>query len=359
MRGFSLCIAGLLAVISCDEHSDFCRPQAVNLVESIATRGSKGDGRVYRVYLNGLEGHETQGIETSGTYVDNMSGGPLSPCTVTAGNEFDEIDSSCGLRSIDGYYKMHIVHPPVTMERIPDNRSQGRGINGYLIERENTDQEKELFISRSADVYLSGVYLSDDSGLQYVFDASDMLLRQQRSRVSVRFICGSDIESTKLRSVSFRNIIRQGYYRPADGRFYILSDGSPDDDVEDVNLFNGELVLDSGESVELEETHILSMNYGETDNQGNSLWPLPSLVFTTGEDEGNPVTFTVALGWLFEPQKEYVFYITMNSMHVNIELGVAPWDEKDIDSENITYLASWSVGIAVSDWDKEETEGTI
>lgn len=346
MRRFTYLLS-VLALISCDriasEPDDFKR----ELVTQMATKGT-GSGNVYRIYLNGRENYDTRGIEVSGTYADLASGSPLVPCSITGELEFDDENPECGLRARDGDYMMHIVYPAVTM--VPIDRmytgGEDRGINGYLVKRILGTDDREIYFSPAREVKLSGVYLFDTRS-NYIFDASDMPLKQPRSRVAVNFRCGEKIPQTTLRRVSFKNIVQQGYFRPVDGIYYFLNDGSDADNVTDVVLFEsaeGELITQEHDKA-LDETYILSMDYGELTAQGNLRWPVPSLVFETGGSE-NPVVFTVSLGWNFEQQKEYVFNITMNSTYVNMEVEVLDWDDVDADA-SVDNPQKWSVDFSM------------
>ena len=359
MKHFITYVLLLFSLFACDRLGVDKDSANTHLVPQIDTKGS-GSGRVYRIYLNGIDSYETEGIETSGTYVDHVGGSSLTPCAVDEDYSYVEDDPSCGLRAKDSIYTMHIAYPAVEMERIPSDYSGGKEINGYLINRILGQNDEELYLSQPTGVNLSGVYLSDINGSQYIFDAEDMPLKQQRSRIAVTFKCGEKIGSTTLRNVSLKNIIKRGYYRPLEGIYYFLNDGSDQDDMEDVVLFDGEEVIVTGASKALPETYILSMDYGETDSNNNPRWPLPSFVFTTGPDVGNEVTFTVALGWNFEPQKEYMFNINMNSMYMEMHVSVVDCEGDGVESGSISDLGTWRIEYPADDWvDIDNITGTI
>ena len=71
---------------------------------------------------------------------------------------------------------------------------------------------------------------------------------------------------------------------------------------------------------------ILSMNYGETDSEGNTKYPMPSLEIITGASTQESVTFNAVLGWDFKPQHTYEFTIKINSIYVNMTVKISSWD---------------------------------
>ncbi|MBQ6572975.1 MAG: hypothetical protein IIX41_01490 [Bacteroidales bacterium] len=318
------------------------------LVNGIFTKG-KGDGKAYRVYANGIDGTVTVGKEYTGTYADLTLNGEFSPCTVNAAGEFVEVDNTgaSGLRAIDGPYKMHVVYPAIAMKPINGHN----GINGYLFNRNLAQNEQPVYISNVINVNVNGVYVKEENATgQYIYDASELMLKQQRSKINITFKCGTSITSTTLQDITFKNVIDKGYYRPADGRFYYEAD-----DVVSVDIYNPEnaqtgLVLTTGESMKVvENQYILSMDYGEKDSQGVPKWPLPSFEIKTGTSSTQSVTFTAALGWNFLPQNTYDFTITINSMYVDILITASAWVPNNPCEGDISDISSWNITLPLED----------
>ena len=329
-------------MVSCNRinpESDDFKGELISRIET--KEGIAGTENVYRVYLNGLENYDTYGVEATGTYYDSPDGGALVPCSINKDLTFNAKDDSQGLRAKDGWYKMHIVYPPVEMTDIPDETDK----RGYEIKRELNENDTEIYLSKAEVVKLDGVYLYDTQS-RYVFDASAMPLKQPRSRIIVNFQCSENVSEITLRKVSFKNIISKGFFRPVEGIYYFKNDGSAEDDVIDEDLFapeNGEMITKDNPK-ELAATYILSMDYSENDAQGNPRWPLPSLVFEIG-DSVNPVTLTVPLAWNFEQQKEYVFNIRMNHIYISgVTVTVSDWTSVN-SGGTVTDPETWSLTI--------------
>jgi hypothetical protein len=107
------------------------------------------------------------------------------------------------------------------------------------------------------------------------------------------------------------------------------------------------------------------MNYGETDEQSNYKWPLPTFVLSAKIGEKSE-TFTVALGWDFKPQTEYVFDITIRSVEVRIDVTAKAWDDKNVSSSPVGEQPLWTVTFPLEgngnnfSWDNRGTiVGTI
>ena len=192
-----------VAAISCSKGSILKENNpAEELIGGIFTKGT-GDGKAYRVYLNGIDGTVTVGKEYTGTYADKTAGGEFTPCTVTQQGTFSAVDNTGenGLRAIDGPYKMHIVYPAIGMSPIEGHS----GINGYLFNRKLSQGEIPVYISDTLKVNVSGVYVIDEnSDSQYIYDASNLDLKQQRSKINITFKCGESIPSTTLQYIIFK-----------------------------------------------------------------------------------------------------------------------------------------------------------
>lgn len=353
MKRFITYIFLLLVVTSCDKWRSDDPFAEYELVSFASTKGA-GDGKIYRVYLNGLENYSTRGTETSGVYQDSDASGPLAPYP----------NSDNGLRAPNGTYRMHIVYPNVEMTPIPSNFGGNGSMNGYLLNRiQGTDPK--IYLSEEVDVVLSGVYLSLVGGSsQYIFDANGFPLKERRSKITINAKKGEGIAPTTLHSVSFKNVIQSGYYRPLDRRLYFVPI-APDSQDSKIEILNGELSLGESYSQIGQTTTILSMNYGETDEQSNYKWPLPTFVLSA-EIGGKSETFTVALGWDFKPQTEYVFDITIRSVEVRIDVTAKAWDDKNVSSSPVGEQPSWTVTFPLEgngnnfSWDNRGTiEGTI
>ena len=353
----------LTCSISCSKSAVTGEAPAENLISATFTKGN-GDNKAYRIYLNGIDGTVTVGKEYSGTYVDN-SNDALATCRVNEDGSLIDIDETgaSGLRAIDGPYKMHIVYPAIKMSPITGEN----GINGYHFYREEEMQENSIYISQTKTVNVDGIYLKEEGGeTQYIYDASSMILKQPRSKIDIIFKCGNDIASTTLQSIKLKNIINEGYYRPADSRFYYQNSS-----LIDLNLYNApenvQPLLSGTSQTIAENIFLLSMDYSEKDSQGNTKWPLPSLEIKTGSEETYYVTFTAALGWNFEPHNRYEFTITINSLYVNLSVTATPWDIEEENNGTIENPKQWSIdfpingsGDNVLDWEEVNAgTGTI
>ncbi len=339
------CIILLLAVLAggCSKNDELIGEQHNGeLVSSTFTKGT-GDGKAYRICLNGIVGTETENIETSGSYCDLTEGLPFVPCNVDESGKFTSANDAMGLRAKDGPYKMHIVYPAINGKPIPyDGYTH---LTGYLLERNITENSDQIYLSTVKDVTVNGTYLKEPgSQLQYIYDASAIELKQQRSRIKIIFKCGEDIESTTLQNIVLKNIISQGYYRPVDGIFYYQ-----DSNIENKEVYDTPLTLTTGNSKDLEiDEYILSMNYGELDGQGNTKWPLPSFEISTGSDS-ETVKFTAALGWNFEPQNTYEFTITINSLYVQIDVEATQWEDGGENSTIVGNPKKWTIQFPLED----------
>ena len=314
------------------------------LVEFTSTKGV-GDGKAYRIYLNGIDGTDSEGVEATGTYCDKTDGEQFVPCEVDTDGKYVKDDDTKGLRAINGPYKMHMVYPAIAMTPIP--YAGYTNLNGYFYQRNG----EGVAISQTSDVTLRGVYLSKDNGDEYIFDGSDMLLQQPRSRIKINFACGTAIQATTLQKLSFKNIISEGYYRPAESRFYYSDANISDKVLFDASAAGGaELTLSTGQSQELSiDEYILSMDYAEKDAQGNTKWPLPSFVIEIGETQAEVVSFTAAIGWLFKPQRTYLFTFTINSMYVNVTVEALPWEDGGDNSGEVNNPEIWSIDFPLKD----------
>lgn len=325
----------------------------------VRTKGN-GDGRSYIFYLIGNQWPAASGSEYYGTYLDVMAGQPVKPVEVNQQGVpvSGSYDSSQGLRASNGSYKLFVASPAVQMLSVSDE------LKGYHYTR----KDEGVYISDPVDVNVNGVYLSDVGGPVYVYDASAQILRQPRSRLKLKFGCGSDIERTTLRSINLKNFISQGYYVPVEKRFHysrgdILQEetlypppgGSPltvkKNHVEDLNV----------------DEYILSMNYGELDALGNAKFPMPSLEIEIGGANEGAIIFTAALGWDFKPQNAYEFTIIINSVYVNMQVVVSPWGDTGDVSSGIGSTEIWEVtfplkegSVNLLDWEKVDKQtGTI
>ena len=364
MKRFVLYIVIILTAFSC---STDVLEQSGNEIGPVSFASTKGIGsqNTFRFYLNGIEGTTTAGIETSGTYIDQTSSSPLSPCAVDNNGLFTNLDDSKGLRSINGPYKMHIVSPAIEMVEIPDHID----MNGYFFNRNLKAHETPISISNTVDVSLTGVYLDLLNGGdgQYIFNASSQVLKQPRSKIKIKFVCGDKTIKTTLQKITLANIIPKGYYRPLESRFYF-------NNTIDTIIYNTPLTLPKivdGSSIRewnlgIDE-HILSMDYSATNSDGSYKWPLPSFVIEIGEDAEEVVTFTAALAYNFEFQYEYEFTIIINTMYVNITVEAMPWDNGGEHSSVVDKPKKWNISFPLKDgenvlldWDKiDGITGTI
>ena len=316
-----------------------------NYVE-LQTKGT-GSNRTFLFYMDGIEGTVTGNIETYGTYHDPAPGSALVPCSVAAADgSYIGDDQSKGLRSKDGRYKMFIASPAIMPETI-----QGTSLKGYYYSREVTNNQVStrptIYISDPVDVNLNGVYLSSANGYEYEYDVKSMVLKQPLSMINIRFACGDRIDETTLRRISLNNIIKQGYYIPTDSYFHY----DRTNDVGSKSVFNGELNLKKGsDPVNLQvNEYLLSMDYRQTDAQGNPIWDLPSLEIEIGPDDENVVTFLAALGWHFRPQHKYEFTITINSVYVTITVVAEDWEGVPGQETTVGVPQKWEITFPLKD----------
>lgn len=346
----------ILLLVACVKPQDDDSAIDVNaeLVSSVFTKGI-GSGKAYRVYLNGLSGTVTQGVETSGTYCDLIDGFQFVPCSVTDKGEYSASDDTKGLRAINGNYKMHIAYPAVAMAPIPYQGCEG--MNGYFFKRRVDPGDVMLYLSEVKDVTLNGVYLTDERNSYYIYDASTMVLKQPRSLINIYFACGSKIQSTTLHKILLSNVIKEGYFRPVDGVFY-YSDANVSKGDDMVVLYGDDasetaITLNAGQQIlAVEDVYLLSMDYSAKDASGAPLWPLPKFVFVTGEDDEQVIDLNASLAMNFQPQHTYDMIVTVNSTYTNINIVSVPWTDEGGDT-SVSDQESWSVDIphAGMDWD--------
>ena len=316
-----------------------------NYVE-LQTKGT-GSNRTFLFYMDGVEGTVTGNVETYGTYYDPAPGSALVPCSVAANDgSYVRDDQSQGLRSKDGRYKMFIASPAIMPEAVP-----GTSLNGYYYSREVSVNQANtrpiVYISDPVDVNLNGVYLSSANGYEYEYDVESMVLKQPLSMINIRFACGDRIAETTLRKITLNNIIKQGYYIPTDSYFHY----DATNDVGSKQVYQGPLHLTTGSaSVDLEvNEYLLSMDYRQTDAQGNPIWHLPSLEIEIGPDDENVVTFLAALGWYFKPQHKYEFTITINSVYVTITVEAEEWEGVPGQESTVGVPQKWEITFPLVD----------
>ena len=349
-RWFIYLILGTL-LLSCDDRKREKDPMEDSVLLEMGFTKGVGNGNAYRIYLNGLDGTTTEGIESTGTYCDKVSGEQFVPCFVDDDGKYVESGddpSGQGLRAINGPYKMHIVFPAVRNVAIP--YAGYTDLNGYLFQRES---ESSIYLSEAVDVNVTGVYLGNSSGSEYIYDASSLILRQPKSRLRVIFACGDDIASTTLRKIEFDQIIAQGYFSPAMKRYYY-----EESNITSQTIFDGELVLTRGQSQELDidpdddasdYQYLLSMDYGEKDDLGNPKYTMPSFIVSTGSSDADLITFNAALGLEFKWQHAYTFKITINSTYANVTVTALPWSDGGIHNPDVDRPQTWTVNIPLKD----------
>lgn len=338
----------MLLLVACvkPQDDDSAIDANAELVSSVFTKGT-GSGKAYRVYLNGLPGTVTQGVETSGTYCDLIDGSQFVPCSVTDKGEYSASDDTKGLRAINGNYKMHIAYPAVAMAPIPYQGCEG--MNGYFFKRRVDPGDVMLYLSEVNDVTLNGVYLTDERNSYYIYDASTMVLKQPRSLINIYFACGSKIEATTLREIWLNNVITEGYFRPVDGVFY-YSDDKVFKDEDMVPLYGDDasetaITLTAGQQkLAIENVYLLSMDYSAKDASGAPLWPLPEFIFVTGEDDDQVIDLNASLAMNFLPQHTYDMTVTVNSTYTNVSIVSIPWTDEDGET-SVSDQESWSVDI--------------
>jgi hypothetical protein len=300
----------------------------------LQTKGTTGDKRTYRFSLNSSAGNEYVG-----TYCDVEKGSPLVPCEVdpTTGTAAQQVEknSEKGLSAPNGNYRMYIASPACSLKVVDANT----GLKGYPYSR----NQNGVYVSEVIDVALSGVYLSESGSSQYIFNASNHVLRQPRSQIKLKFACGSDIESTTLQYINLKNFIETGYYIPIEERFHYTSVESKR------SLYSTPTTLTKNQDKDLNvQEYLLSMNYRETDAQGNNKWPLPSLEIAVGEKANELVTFTADLAWDFKPQNVYEFTIKINSVSAYLTMIIYNWVPNSVGDVYVKDPGTWQIEIPLS-----------
>jgi hypothetical protein len=320
----------------------------------LQTKGS-GDGKTYIFYLVADESSSGTAPRAFGTYVDAEPGKPLRPADPSSGL----YDSSKGLRTQDGFYKLFVASPAQVAPEIYEDS----GIYGYEYDR-NVDG---VYVSEPVPVSVHGVYLSGSNGLEYVYNVSQVL-SQPRSKILLNFACGEDIEAATLISLGLSNVIDHGYYIPENMIFKYSSD----DILDSYPLFpksgTGTLTLGTGQvaSLEIDDEYVLSMNYKDVDQNGNYKHPMPSLEIEVGSAYGT-VSLQAALGFDFRPQHTYEFTITINSVYVTLTVKVSSWvPNGETVGSTIGDTGTWVIQFPLKngaslllDWEKVNLSGTI
>ena len=318
---------------------------AVHMVEFTATKGA-GTGNIYRIGLEGIPGTVTASVRTSGTYCDQGDGEELVPCVITDSNGQEYVD---GLRARDGEYKMFIAYPSVAMESVEYEGYEG--LEGYLIKRDVSQNQYDMYFSDVFDVELSGIYLKKKGAASSdnIFDAQTMPLKRPLSQIAIKFACGEKLPSATLKSIKFRNVIPEGYYRPAEEVYYYSGT------TENYNVYTapeGGLKLEQNdvESLELEtgKQYLLAMDYTEKDSYGYARHPQPEMVVEIGDAADGAVLLTAPLGWNFIPQCIFEIKITINTTYVSLDVETMEWEEGLNGSTQINHPFTWNMKIPIS-----------
>ena len=356
MKRVFLYLLGLFLMAACsDDLRDSGQDHLLTENDVILQTKGVGDNSTYIFYLIGNQ----NGNRYFGTYVDAVQNEPLMPGYIDAQNG-PTYDSSKGLRAVNGNYSLFAASPAQEMVET----SSGSGLFGYSYTR----NDEGVYVSEPVNVILGGVYLSGDKGAEYIYDASAQVLRQPRSRLKLKFACGSDIEQAILQAINLKNFISEGIYIPYQKRFHYENDAVeataqlyPKTQTQEF------LQVTQGNTVDLDvQEFILSMNYGETDSEGNTKYPMPSLEIITGASTQESVTFNAVLGWDFKPQHTYEFTIKINSIYVNMTVKISSWDSATVGSD-IEDTQTWQVTfpfkdgtVNLIDWEKVDKQtGTI
>ena len=339
-----------LAAVACTRYGDEQRNDDILLENevSLQTRGA-GTERAFLFYLDGIDGQVTSNVETYGTYFDRTAGSVLVPCDVDANGVYVGDNPSKGLHARDGKYTMFIASPAVLPSVIPGTDSKGYHYTRNIPQSGN---ENIVYVSKPVEVSLNGVFLSSDSGFQYEYNVAEQVLKQPRSRMTMEFACGDKIAETTLRKILLKNIIKEGYYVPIASYFHFdRTNGMEDkrlfpkaDGPQELHLTTGSAPVDLGV-----DEYILSMDYREIDDNGNYLWPQPTLEIHIGQDEENVFTIVAPLGYTFKPQNVYGFRIIINSVHVNMTVTAQEWTVVDGQEALIGAPQTWEFVIPLTD----------
>lgn len=316
---------------------------AVHMVEFTSTKGA-GTGNIYRIGLEGIPGTVTDNVKASGTYCDQSAGEELVPCVITDSQGQTYVD---GLRARDGEYKMFIAYPSVAMSSIGYEGCEG--LEGYLIKRDVSQNEYEMYFSEALNVELSGIYLKNKGAASSaaIYDAKSMTLKRPLSQVTLKFACGEKLQTATLRSIAFRNVIPEGYYRPAEEVYYY---GGNTETYTVYTAPAGGLTLENNvvSDLEISEQYLLAMDYAEKDNDGYAKHPQPEIVVEIGDSEDEAVILTAPLGWNFIPQCIFDIKITVNTTYVGLDVETFAWEDGLIGSTQISHPFVWSVKIPIN-----------
>ena len=329
----------------------------------------------------------------SGTYCNPKDDNTwLTPCSVDANYEYGGSEGSqYGLRAgrYHNYY-MVLCSPAVEFVQYgsdvikphpnyPNDASKQGTMKYYGLAYKRTgDRKDHPAVSPVTKVTTYGVTLYDNAKAQYTYLynlADTMKLREYRSGMAFSIRCGDAISSATFKRVTVKGLRKQAVYRPFQKDFYFEDVTANYEDVtiwespSGVTLYTGgtteapaygesQSLTSATTNEHLDDTqtntyfnYVLSGNYAELDINNQYVRTPPTLCVTLLNSDGGEIQVDPLLMPVnFEPQTNYFFMITMNSVYVTVTVTARAWSTPYDVNEEVTDPDPLTLTFNISDW---------
>ena len=248
-------------------------------------------------------------------------------------------------------YRFLIVSPAKGMtDYVPSGLAQDNEANHrYGIYQR---RKEELWMSPLSSVLLSDSYLSPaaDGSFKYVFDqAEDLVLKQQRSKLSVNVYVDEVLDHVTIDKIVITNYLKGGLFFPMD--FETTKPSWHYNYDSENRLFTAETYEDEDGSraaydlttpITLQyknaegnvnppvpvfhDFYLLSQDYSEQDGSGQPLHPVPIVRVILLSGLGEAVRVSVPLALNFKPQYHYRMSLRIATWNLYLYVVGTPWD---------------------------------
>lgn len=319
MRNFTIILLLTAALVTgCSKDgSSSASGESGAIAFSMKTKDGSAASATYRMVLFGYNAvSSTYSARSQGSYRDKDAKDWMTPCRVDpATGEWMEDGSVYGLRSTyNGDYMLSIVTParqPDYLVTEPNSSVRGWG---YNLERTGD----ALLVSSPVKVTVTGNHLNR----KYVYQADASLLRDCRSKLTVKLQCGDDLTSVHVNKLTIRNFYSAMSYD-------FGSDSLVNPTLDAVGLVmhdttDPEIELLHGEPAEevFSDFYLFSLNYDKIDDEYHFVYDVPQLEVTIGSG-----VVSVPLHYEFKPQHTYTYTLSINSAFVKMSVTALPWND--------------------------------
>lgn len=418
----------LLCLVACSSHDDVVTDEPATTdgyLHIIMTRTNEYQNTTYRAMLFDSKNGK---FESQGTYCLENYFDWLTPCKVNDGTEDTTNDGSYytdtegngdedtkyGLRYWE-YEESHnlTLHTPAVALT---NLSTATGLwnatsdtYGYSMSREPGADEKAVYFSDPIATNNKGVYLgkiiehktqkkdnngdaeTDESGnpvyeytysreYQYVYDASELKLKERRCKIHVTVQCGENRSGLTVTSLKFNNLIKNAYYEPGvtshvtgsesvnavSGDFAYSKDDTvniqllKDADKEGFKGYEMEAANDTLTSDKYSQSYIwlFPMDYETTYSTSATRYhPVPTLELTIA---GISTPCSMPLPYKFEPQTIYYVVMIVNTVNIHVNIYARDWENEGTYDINVdaapTFTADFKINTDTGGWEKGNGE---